>query len=461
MPDRPNILFFFSDQQRWDTVGCYGQRRAVTPNLDRMAGEGVRFERAFTVQPVCGPARACLQTGRYATQTGCYRNGISLPAGGDRLADLFSQAGYSTAYIGKWHLASTIDPQYMSRNADGFQRQPANYHTAAIPPERRGGYRDYWLVSDTLENTSHGYDGYLFDDRMNRVDFTGYRVDRLTDFTLDYLEKADRRRPFFLFLSYLEPHFQNDHNRYEGPDGSKEQFRDFDVPGDLAGTRGDWRENYPDYLGCCHSLDANLGRIRAKLGELGMSGNTVILYASDHGSHFRTRNGEYKRSCHESSIRIPLIACGPGFRGGKVIRPMVDLLDIPPTLLACGGITAPETMQGRPLQPLVEGHCADWPDHVFIQISESQVGRAIRTEKWKYSVRDYRKDGWKSDGSDRYEEDFLYDLEADPYEKNNLVLDPDYRQVREELARLLIRRITQVEGTVPVITPGVPRPSRI
>lgn len=103
---RPNLVFYFSDQQRWDTLGCYGQSLPVSPNLDQLAQEGTLFENAYTCQPVCGPARSCLQSGMYATETGCYTNGIELPLTVKPLAESFNEAGYETAYVGKWHLAS-------------------------------------------------------------------------------------------------------------------------------------------------------------------------------------------------------------------------------------------------------------------------------------------------------------------------------------------------------------------
>ena len=270
------------------------------------------------------------------------------------------------------------------------------------------------MASDVLEFTSHGYGGYLYNGDMEKVEFDGYRADCMTDFAIDYLRNQDGQKPFFLFLSYLEPHHQNDQNRYEGPEGSKEKYKDFVVPGDLVGTEGDWQTQYPDYLGCCHSLDYNLGRIRTELDNLGFAENTVLIYTTDHGSHFMTRNNEYKRSCHESSIRIPLIIYGPGFPRSKVINELVSLIDIAPTILACAGIPAPEDMQGRPLQELVEGTGHDWPTDVFIQISESHVGRAVRTDRWKYSVRAPHKDGWDDSSSDVYVEDCLYDLQMDP-----------------------------------------------
>lgn len=245
---RRNIVFYFSDQQRWDTLGCYGQKLPVTPNLDELAREGTRFENAFTCQPVCGPARACLQSGMYATQTGCYRNDIELPLDIHPLATHFRQAGYETAYVGKWHLASN-------------ENKGLCYATKAVPEERRGGYLDYWMAADVLEFTSHGYNGYVYDGQGQKHEFVGYRADCINNYAIDFLHQRTREDPFFLFISQIEPHHQNDHHRFEGPDGSKRRFAGYEVPGDLVGTQGDWRENYPDYLGQCASLDANVGRL--------------------------------------------------------------------------------------------------------------------------------------------------------------------------------------------------------
>jgi uncharacterized sulfatase len=344
MSDQPNIIVLFSDQQRWDTMGCYGQSLDVTPNLDGMAEEGVLFENAFTCQPVCGPARSCLQTGKYATETGCWRNNIALDLDETTLAHWLSDAGYEVGYIGKWHLASTGGPGY----------EDVNYRTKPIPQERRGGYDDYWLASDVLEFTSHGYDGHMFDGDNNQVDFVGYRVDCQTDFVLDYLKSRDGEQPFFLFVSYIEPHHQNDHNRYEGPIGSRQMFGDYETPGDLVGTGGDWRENYPDYLGQCWSLDRNYGRIRDCLQDLDIADDTLVIYTADHGSHFCTRNSEYKRSCHDGCTHIPLVVEGPGFEGGERMGEMVSLLNVPPTIMRAAGLDIPETMQDAPLQDLME-----------------------------------------------------------------------------------------------------------
>lgn len=439
---KPNIIFLFSDQQRWDTLGCYGQELPITPNLDRMAGEGVRFANAFTCQPVCGPARACLQTGKYATELGCHINHRMLPLGEKTLAGYLSGIGYDTGYIGKWHLAS-----------QGPKNGPDDFSVIPVPPERRGGY-DFWIASDVLENTSHGYDGHMFDGAGNRKEFPAgrYRADAQTDWVIEYLKSRSGEKPFYLFVSYLEPHHQNDHRHYEGPKGSKEKYANFAVPGDLEGTGGNWREEYPDYLGCVANLDENVGRIRKTLAELGIEDDTLLVYTSDHGSHFKTRNGEYKRSCHDGCIHIPMIVRGPGFRCGVAREELVSLIDLPPTLLAAAGMEPPGSMRGHALQGLVSGTAPAWPDEVFLQISESQCGRAIRTRKWKYSVRAPGTDD-DQPASEVYVEDFLYDLESDPHERNNLVADPAYAGVRSTLAATLKRRMREAGEAEPAIMP--------
>ena len=420
---RPNIIFYFSDQQRWDTLGCYGQKLPVTPVLDRLAREGTLFQNAFTCQPVCGPARACLQTGVYATQIGCPINNRSLPENADTLARRLNAAGYDTAYIGKWHLASD---------------EQVSYWHAPVPPERRGGYR-YWMASDTLEFTSHGYNGYVFDGDMRRHDFIGHRIDCINAFAVDYLHQfaeSGSKKPFFLFISQLDPHHQNDSNRYEGPDGSARRFADYQVPPDLEGTDGDWRENYPNYLGQCSLLDQNVGKLMDTMEELYLADNTILLYASDHGSHFRTRNEEYKRCCEDACLHVPLIAWGGPFQGGRKVSELVSLIDIPPTILDAAGQAAPAHYQGRSLIPLTQGNAKDWPDAVYAQISEAETGRTVRTKDFKYAVRapEFRiEDAY----SDVYVENKLYDLRTDPAEKTNLILDPAYAEVRKKLREKL------------------------
>lgn len=187
------------------------------------------------------------------------------------------------------------------------------------------------------------------------------------------------------------------------------------------------------------------------LKSLGLTENTIVVFTSDHGNHFKSRNAEYKRSCHESSIRIPLALTGPGFNGGGRIEKLVSLLDLPPTLLDACAIPVPEAMQGRSILPLVCHDAIDWPEEVFLQISESQVGRCVRTTRWKYSVCTPEVNGWAAPCSDHYVEEFLYDLYADPYELENLIDHEGYVEVKQVLRERLLRRIVEAGETAPVI----------
>ena len=175
-------IVFFTDQQRWDTSGLHGNPLDLTPNFDRFAQRGTHLYNTSTCQPVCGPARACLQTGQYATTTGCFRNGIPLPQDARTLAHFFSEGGYDTAYIGKWHLAP-------------------NEHVGAIPLEHRGGY-DYWLAANLLEFTSDAYDMVMYDNDGNEVKLPGYRVDAQTDAMISYInnQQLDWHRQTLLSL---------------------------------------------------------------------------------------------------------------------------------------------------------------------------------------------------------------------------------------------------------------------
>ena len=446
-----NIIFYFTDQQRWDTCGCFGQPLDITPNLDALAREGVKFDNAFSPQPVCGPCRALFQTGKYPTETGCFRNNIMLPAGVKTLGQYIEEAGYETAYIGKWHLAS-----------DGeLEKPPAIDHTVtAIPRELRGGYTGFWRAADVLEFTSHGYDGFVFDENDRRVDFKGYRADCINDMALEFLDGYTGEKPFFMTISQIEPHHQNDRRHYEGPEGSKERFKDFVLPEDLKALGGNAAEEYPDYLGQCASLDENLGRLVAKLKEKGLYENTVIIFASDHGSHFLTRNrdehlngyDDYKRSCHDACLHVPLVIAGGPYRGGRTVEELVSTASLPKTILALAGVDVGGAMIGENLLDVVEKKSDNRPNEIFAQISESRVGRCIRTARYTYSVYAPGVNGGEAAASDRYADDFLYDMEQDPHQLNNVVTDPAYAQVKAELRARLLDWIWQAEGARPVIT---------
>ncbi|UQZ86090.1 Arylsulfatase [Paenibacillus konkukensis] len=426
---KPNVIVFFTDQQRWDTTGLHGNPLGLTPHFDRWAAEGTHLYNTFTCQPVCGPARACLQTGLYATENGCYRNGIPLPDSSRTLAHEFRDAGYRTGYIGKWHLAST--------------------RTEPVPEKLRGGY-EYWLAADSLEHTSDAYDTIVYNNDNERVKLPGYRVDALTDAAIRYVSDH-QDEPFFLFLSFLEPHHQNRRDDYPAPSGLETSYVSAWTPPDLAALGGTAQRHLPGYYGMVKRLDEALGRLMDALISLDLAGDTIVLFTSDHGCHFKTRNEEYKRSCHDSSIRIPAAAWGPGFQGGGRVRELVSLIDLPPTLLDAAGLEVPQAMQGRSVMPLVRRQETEWPSEMFVQISESQVGRAVRTERWKYSVSAPQRDAILDSCSDLYVEEFLYDLQADPWELHNLIASEAHREVKQVMRERLVRRMIEAGEAPPRI----------
>ena len=530
---RPNILIFFTDQQRADTVGAYGAPMGLTPHLDGMAQCGVRFESAVTSQPVCGPARGCLMTGQYATTHGVWRNGLGIRPDAVTLAGCLKEAGYTTAYIGKWHLS------------DG-----KNEGRGAVPPKYRGGFVDHWQATNSLESTAHPYEGSMWDGDGNEISFRDtYRADWLAELTERFLRdvckshglrggntggsssgvsrsgEADltetgaagcephglrggnaggsssgvsrsgetdltetgaagcephRLRggnargsssgvsrsgetdltetgaagPFFLMVSYIEPHQQNDMHRMVAPDGYAEKYRNPFVPQDLRPFPGDWQQQLPDYYGCVARLDECFGRTLGVLSDLGILDDTIVVFHSDHGCHFRTRNGEYKRSCHESSVRVPLVVRGPGFERAQTIPELVSTVDMAPTLLEAAGVPVPSTTQGHSFLPLLDGRTDDWRNEAFIQVSESMVGRALRTERWKYCVVAPHGKGGEESEADLYVDYQLYDLHADPFELMNLAGRNDYREVADGLRERLVARMVEAGEREPKILPA-------
>lgn len=293
------------------------------------------------------------------------------------MAHHFRDAGYTTGYIGKWHLGSS----------EPVQR------------DEQGGY-EFWLGANLLE-----------------------------------------------FVS----------DAYPAPDGYAEALLDPWTPPDLRALSGTAPSRLPGYYGMVRRLDETLGRLLDALRSLNLMDDTVVLFVSDHGNHFKTRNGEYKRSCHESNIRVPCAAIGPQFAGGGRVENLVSLVDMPPTLLDVAGIQIPGDMEGRSALELVRqgpdqtSPDPGWPDHVFIQVSEAETGRAVRTGRWKYGVTAPEKSGPEHSYSDVYAETHLYDLKHDPYELENLITSHAHSEVRLRMRKLLLKRIESVEKRSPSI----------
>lgn len=432
--DRPNVVLVVTDQQRWDTVGAYGSPMDLTPNIDRLAADGIRFDQAVSPQPVCGSSQSVIQTGKHATENGVWRHSLRLSEDQRTLAHYFAEQGYDTGFVGTWHLAGTFD-------------EP-------VPPSRRGGYDDFWLGADVPEFTTHPTNGTLFDGDGDPVTFEKYRTDAFTDFAIEAIDALSE--PFLLTVGFLEPHDQNDQQTFVAPDGYAERYRDNPyVPRDLQDRPGNWFRELPDYYGMVERIDECIGRLTHTLARNDLREDTIVAFTSDHGCHFRTRPGEYKRTCHESSIRVPALINGPGIDGGRVVEEVVSLVHLAPTILDAAGLDVPESMHGHSM--LGDGTPRADNADAFIQLSGGEIGRAIRTDRWKLGVAAPAMDGWRGGkaekSSDHYLERYLYDLARDPFEQVNLVGRPEYRSVFERLRSRLLDYIRDVEGEEPTIAP--------
>jgi arylsulfatase A-like enzyme len=403
---QPNVIIYLADQLRWDAVGAYGlNSMGLTPNLDAMARRGTLFRSHITNQPLCAPSRANLLTGQYQNRNGVWRNGLGLANDAVTIATVLRQHGYTANYIGKWHLAP----------GDGDSKDTAG----PVSPERRGGFLDLWEGANALEHTSQPYEGDLWDARGKPIHFSGvYRVDFLTQRAVSFLRTA--REPFLLMISQLEPHFQNDCNCFVAPKGYADRYANPFVPQDLRFFPGDWQKQLPDYYGCVARVDESAGTLLKALAERGIQDNTIVAFVSDHGCHFRTRNSEYKRSPHESSIHIPLVIQGPAFNRSMMVPELTSQIDVTPTLLDAVGVPVPSTMQGRSAMPLLDRKTDSWLQEVYVQITESQVGRALRTPEWTYAVIANQRPQPRAGANDRYEEYQIYNLADDPHQLLNL-----------------------------------------
>jgi arylsulfatase A-like enzyme len=436
---QPNIILYLSDQFRWDFIGANGRNGSTrTPNLDALVSRGKNFTHAVTNQPVCAPSRSVLFTSRYATETGVWHNGLALGQSLPTLAGELRKAGYSANLIGKWHLAP-------NDSADGGG-------PGFVKPEFRGGFLDLWEGANVIEFTSHPYEGTIWDgDGKEITNKDEYRVDFITGRAERFLRRK-QTKPFFLFISQIEPHQQNDMHRPVGPNGSVERFANSTAPDDLRAFPGTWQAQLPDYYGCIEAIDASVGRIRRILEEEHLAENTIFVFMSDHGCHFMTRNREYKRSTHNSSLRVPLIIDGPGFHGPQRLSELVGLIDLAPTLLEAAGVPAPSGWKGRSLMPLFNDAEArqSWPNQQLIQISESMTGRAIRTSDWTYCVAD-PSGSTKEPAAATYHEYQMYDQRADPNELVNLAGRTEYREKADELQAQLKKLLVSAGEAEPEI----------
>lgn len=421
-----NIVSVVTDDQGAWALGCYGNKDCRTPHMDRLAREGARFLNAFTPTPVCSPSRASMLCSRYGTQVGITDwiapkesdAGMGLPPNVTTWPKLLHQHGYRTALIGKWHLGT----------------QPRFHPT-------KNGFDHFFGF---LGGGNKPIDPELEKDGQTRK-FKGSLPDLLTEDALQFIEE-NKTQPFALLLHFRAPHLPYG----PVPEVDSTPFKDLDpaipsAPGIVPKQVKNWTR---DYYASIHSVDRNLGRLLAKLDELGLAKKTIVLFTSDHGYNIghhvlHTKgngwwiaggvNGPKRPNMWDTSIRVPLLIRWPGtIEPGTKIAEMVTNLDTAPSILGMLGIAPPREAkwQGQDFAPLLRGRHTDWRDTLFGQYDLHNSGlaymRMIRTGKWKL-VRHHRANFL----------DELYNLESDPGENRNLYNASQHAAVREELQKRL------------------------
>lgn len=450
---RPNVLFILTDDQRWNAMSCAGHPHLKTPAIDRLAREGVRFANAFCTTSLCSPSRASILSGLYAHSHGVTNNFTEYPTKLESFPRALQAAGYDTAYLGKWHMGEENDEP-----RPGF-----NYF---VTHKGQGKYFD-------TEFNFHG--------RKRKV-VKGYYTTVVTDMALEWL-KRPREKPFLLMIGHKAPHsFYYPEPKYEHTFNDvdvqypKSAFALDDKPAwikqrlptwhGIYGPLFDYRKKFPDdspeavkdfaamtraYWGTILSVDDSVGRLYDYLREIGELDNTLIVLMGDNG----LLNGEHgmvdKRTMHEASIRIPIVARYPqAIRAGeakpRVVEQQVLTIDIAPSILDICGAPPLSKAHGRSWKKLVGDGDPDWRKSWYYEYNyEKQFPytpnvRGIRTDEWKYIHYPH------GDGKpDRHKAE-LYRIAEDPDESTNLIDDPRYKEVVARLKLQLKQLIAAADG---------------
>ena len=468
-----NVLWICTDQQRFDTLGCCGNRFVQTPNLDRLAGEGVRFEHVYAQNPVCTPSRAALLTGRYPRTTRCRQNGQMIPADEVLVPRLLREAGYSCGLSGKLHLAPchpSVCEGTEPRIDDGYDPFFWSHDTGDGWPTNQ--YRQ-WLRDRGVTYPSSPWPGSKFVRPGPPEEFgqTAWCVDR----AISFLREAPRfGRPWLFSVNCFDPH-----HSFDPPPAALERYAagldDIPlpnyVPGELADkpvwqridhggaygggggfafdemTPADHRWVRAAYWAMVDVIDRQVGRLLDALDETRQRDNTLVIFTSDHGEmlgdHGIYLKGPY---FYDPAVRVPLIVAGPGVTGGRECGALVELFDLAPTVLDACGLERPAGMQARSLWPLLTGRVPldEHREDVYSEFYGSNFHyeptaytTMLRTRTHKLTVAHGQATGE------------LYDLAADPAETHNLWSDPARAAERQGLMLRLLDRMAFTADPLP------------
>jgi arylsulfatase A-like enzyme len=444
MSKRPNIVFITTDQQNCNTLGCYGGSNALSPNIDRLAAEGVLLDHAYVTCPLCVPSRGSTMSGRYPHVNGIMVNDdgrdVEYPDAIKGLSDVLHDSGYDCAYFGKWHLGRDEQVQH------GFEE----------------GWETY--LRDSYENWLQDSGQFQFPEplklhRRALVPEPLAHDTHVANRTIEFLRKHDGNRPFALWCALRAPH-----DPYVGPYTDMFKAEDMQLPGNVNDTllgkpacqKDSWSKKYtqiiekvnkPDdlkdviarYQGLSYYVDVNVGRVMAALRELDLDKDTIVVFHSDHGdmmgAHGLITKGPYM---YEETNRVPFIIRYPGkLPANKRMSGLFSLVDLAPTILDLAGVPHDEAFDGYSAANAIRQADPHFRAAVFAEIFEIIDQRclvfSVRTEKWKYNM--YFGDM-----------DELYDMEKDPLEMDNLAEKPEMVQVVTTLQETLKQWFQETGG---------------
>ena len=451
---RPNILVILTDDQRFDAMGFMGHPFLKTPHLDRLAREGAHLRNAFVTTSLCSPSRASILTGLYAHNHRVVDNYNPIPKGLRYFPEYLQDAGYETAFIGKWHMGGMIDhvqpgfDHWISFKGQGVyfgDPDEAKVKGRYVPQVNRDG----------------------FNINGKRIPQKGYITDILDRFTREWIEDRKGDKPWMLYLSHKAVHadfipanrhaFSYENAPFERPESWFESPDEFtDVPRGVQHQRNsrhgvefayytnlNIETYYKRYCETIKAIDESTGRIMELLESRGELDKTLILYLGDNGFLFGEHGLIDKRCAYDASIRIPMVMrCPKQFEGGQTIDDVVANIDVAPTLLDMAGIGKPEHMDGESFLPLLQGKDVDWRDYLLYEYywernyPQTPTMHALCGKRYKY----IRYHGvWDIDE--------LFDLENDPDEKRNLINDPEHQELISKLNRKLFEVLRTTKGT--------------
>ncbi len=485
MPNPPNLLFIFTDEQRYDTLAAYGNAQLAMPNLNRLAAESIVFERTYVTQAVCTPSRASLLTGLYPHSHGLTENNLQLSARIPCLPEMMDTSGYAVSYHGKWHLGDEIFAQHGFEEFISIEDEYARYYSPGRDPNTRSNYHHF-----LVENGFRPANGRIFGREEAAHLPEEFGKPAFLAKTASEFIRSHQKQPFILYVNFLEPHMPFTSPRDDQYDPKlvqlPENFDSFLGTDNPLKTRlfqktyfekglglplkneTDWRRMIANYWGLCSLVDTHVGTILDTLEDSGLNDNTVVVFTSDHGDMMGSHRLIAKCVQFEEAVRVPFLLRLPGQHQGMRVRNPISQVDVVPTLLDLLGQPVPEHLQGKSLRPWFDpGAGARPPEDVFIEwnghnngfgdvsgvvsipapmralASEDEIIRAT-TDPVRTVI---TPDGWKLNYSPAGEHE-LYNLTLDPFETENLASQPDQQSRINELIEKIRRWQAQTNDPV-------------